>query len=46
MRLLDSIVGYSIIPSPEGPRYYIYLANGMRSRVTRKTFHFFIKRGC
>lgn len=45
MRLLDSIIGYSIIPSPEGLHYYIYLANGMRTRVTRKTFHYFIKRG-
>lgn len=45
MKLIHSIVGYSIIPSPEGPRYYIYLANGMRTRVTRKTFNFFIRRG-
>ena len=45
MRLLDSIIGYSVIPSPERLHYYIYLANGKRIRVTRKTFNFFIKRG-
>lgn len=45
MRLLDSIIGYSVIPSPKGLHYYIYLANGLRTRVTRKTFNFFIKRG-
>lgn len=45
MKLIHSIIGYSIIPSPEGLHYYVYLANGMRIRVTRKTFNFFIKRG-
>lgn len=45
MKLIHSIIGYSIIPSSEGIHYYVYLANGMRIRVTRKTFHFFIKRG-
>ena len=46
MKLLHSIIGYSIIPTSEGIRYYVYLANGKRVRVTRKTFHFFIiKRG-
>lgn len=45
MKLLNSIIGYSLIPSPEGIHYYVYLANGKRIRVTRKTFHFFIKRG-
>lgn len=44
MKLIHSIVGYSLIPNPEG-LHYVYLANGMRIRVTRKTFHFFIKRG-
>lgn len=45
MKLIHSIIGYSIIPSPEGLHYYIYLTNGKRIRVTRKTFHFFIQRG-
>ena len=45
MKLLNSVIGYSIIPSPSGIHYFIYLTNGKRIRVTRKTFHFFIKRG-
>ena len=45
MKLIHSIIGYTIISSPEGLHYYVYLANGMRIRVTRKTFNFFIKRG-
>lgn len=45
MKLLNSIIGYALIPSTEGIHYYIYLTNGKRIRVTRKTFNFFIKRG-
>lgn len=45
MKLIDSIVGYALIPSPKGLHYYVYLTNGKRIRVTRKTFNFFIKRG-
>ena len=45
MKLIHSIIGYSIIPNPSGIHYFIYLANGKRIRVTRKTFHFFIQRG-
>ena len=46
MKLIHAISGYSIIPSSEGIHYFIYLTNGKRIRVTRKTFHYFIGRGC
>lgn len=44
MKLLDSIIGFALIPSPEGMHYYIYLVNGKRIRVTRKTYFWLASR--
>ena len=44
MKLINSIIGYALIPSSEGIRYYVYCNNGKRIRVTRKTYFWLMSR--